>query len=245
MNLPPEPAPRGEVKVERYKGERKLQKGIAKMQAAGWRVQSQTSRKSWWRFWTGPFTRRQVHTVTVRPMKDAIRTQCPASAAPFTLLALTLPGYEALLCERLDRMGPVARAELLLVAVRLHRCRRGSHLTLGFPTECSISLWTESTRKDQWKQHDDSSCESRRDQRLTRPDRARQGTNDCVGQWKAGQRDRPIEGTDTAEDLLRDEPILHRKPQNVLCSGGRLAGHCDHDRVPNMEHDTEPRHQHV
>ena len=52
------------VKVERYKGERRLQRGMNKMLAEGWRVQDQKTRKALWRWLTGPFTRRQIHTVT-------------------------------------------------------------------------------------------------------------------------------------------------------------------------------------
>lgn len=52
------------VKVERYNGERALERGIRKMAGKGWQVQSQQSRKRWWRFLSGFLTRQQVHTVT-------------------------------------------------------------------------------------------------------------------------------------------------------------------------------------
>lgn len=52
------------VKVKRYNGERRLQRGLEKMIADGWWVQDQQSRKRVWRLLTGFFTRQQVHTVT-------------------------------------------------------------------------------------------------------------------------------------------------------------------------------------
>jgi hypothetical protein len=71
MNLPEPPAPNlpspsqpTQTAVRKYKGERDLAKGLAKMQADGWQVQSRTSRKLWWRWTSGIFTRKQLHTVT-------------------------------------------------------------------------------------------------------------------------------------------------------------------------------------
>jgi hypothetical protein len=53
-----------QVKVEKYKGERELEKGLAKMMDKGWAVQTQASRKRAFRLATGLFTRQQIHTVT-------------------------------------------------------------------------------------------------------------------------------------------------------------------------------------
>jgi len=56
------------VKVQKYKGERALQRGVQKMLDDGWTVQTQQSRKRIWRPTTGIFTKQQVHTVTfVKP----------------------------------------------------------------------------------------------------------------------------------------------------------------------------------
>jgi hypothetical protein len=52
------------VKVVKYKGERKLERGLAKMQAEGWTVQSRSTRKAWWSWLAGIFTRKQIHTIT-------------------------------------------------------------------------------------------------------------------------------------------------------------------------------------
>jgi hypothetical protein len=57
-----------DVKVEKYKGERELERGIEKMLKKGWTVQNQDSRKAMYSMATGIFTRKQIHTVTfVKP----------------------------------------------------------------------------------------------------------------------------------------------------------------------------------
>lgn len=51
--------------VKRYKGERRLQRGINQMSRKGYGVQSQATRKRAFRFFgAGIFTRQQIHTVT-------------------------------------------------------------------------------------------------------------------------------------------------------------------------------------
>jgi len=68
-----------QVKVRKFKGERKLERGLRQMGRDGWTVQSQQSRKAWWSWLTGVFTRKQIHTVTfVRD--DSVET--PMAAAP-------------------------------------------------------------------------------------------------------------------------------------------------------------------
>lgn len=52
------------VKVQKFKGDRSAAKGIAKMTAKGWTVQSQSTRKAVFSLATGIFTRKQIHTVT-------------------------------------------------------------------------------------------------------------------------------------------------------------------------------------
>lgn len=52
------------ITVRRYKGERRLARGLSAMQAEGWSVESHNTRKAWWSWVTGVFTRKQVHTVT-------------------------------------------------------------------------------------------------------------------------------------------------------------------------------------
>lgn len=57
-----------QVKVEKYKGEKELQQGLAKMLSAGWTLQTQATRKQAYSLMTGVFTKKQVHTVTfVKP----------------------------------------------------------------------------------------------------------------------------------------------------------------------------------
>lgn len=55
-----------ETKVKRYKGDRALDRGIRKMARHGWEVETRTTRKAWFSWLTGFFTRKQVHTVTFR-----------------------------------------------------------------------------------------------------------------------------------------------------------------------------------
>lgn len=50
--------------VKKYKGDRRLQRGIEKMTADGWTVTGQSSRKRVYSLLTGFFTRKQIHTVT-------------------------------------------------------------------------------------------------------------------------------------------------------------------------------------
>lgn len=52
------------VKVQKYKGERALAKGIESMTKDGWTLQNQSSRKAMYSPLTGVFTSKQVHTVT-------------------------------------------------------------------------------------------------------------------------------------------------------------------------------------
>ena len=52
------------VKVERYKGDKELERGIQKMLAKGWTVSNQASRKATYSLMTGLLTRKQIHTVT-------------------------------------------------------------------------------------------------------------------------------------------------------------------------------------
>lgn len=52
--------------VKKYKGDRRLRRGIAKMTANGWSVDAQSSRKRMWSWTTGIFTRKQIHMVTFR-----------------------------------------------------------------------------------------------------------------------------------------------------------------------------------
>lgn len=53
-----------QVKVENYKGENELEKGLVKMLTAGWDVQNQSTRKQACSLATGVFTKKQIHTVT-------------------------------------------------------------------------------------------------------------------------------------------------------------------------------------
>jgi hypothetical protein len=53
-----------QVKVEKYKGEKELEKGLARMLSAGWKVQDQSTRKQAYSLTTGVFTKKQIHTVT-------------------------------------------------------------------------------------------------------------------------------------------------------------------------------------
>jgi hypothetical protein len=56
------------VVVKTVKGERAAARLIQKMTRRGYRLEQQTSRKVFWRFWVGPFTRQQKHTLTfVKP----------------------------------------------------------------------------------------------------------------------------------------------------------------------------------
>lgn len=50
--------------VKKYKGERRLQRGMRMMAVRGYEVQSHTTRKRAFRLLTGLFTRQQIHTVT-------------------------------------------------------------------------------------------------------------------------------------------------------------------------------------
>jgi hypothetical protein len=52
------------VVVKTVKGERAAARLIKKMTRRGYRLEQQTSRKVFWRFWVGPFTRQQKHTLT-------------------------------------------------------------------------------------------------------------------------------------------------------------------------------------
>jgi len=52
------------VRVERYKGDAELQRGLQQMLAEGWQVQNQSSRKQVWAATTGVFTKHKIHTVT-------------------------------------------------------------------------------------------------------------------------------------------------------------------------------------
>jgi hypothetical protein len=57
-----------QVKVEKYKGEKALEQGIAKMLVPGWQIQNQAQRKQAYSLATGVFTKKQIHTVTyVKP----------------------------------------------------------------------------------------------------------------------------------------------------------------------------------
>ncbi len=56
--------PTKQVRVEKYKGEKEMQKGIQKMLAQGWTVDQSSSRKAMYSLATGIFTRKQIHTVT-------------------------------------------------------------------------------------------------------------------------------------------------------------------------------------
>jgi hypothetical protein len=53
-----------EVRVERYNGDKALERGLQRMKAKGWSVQSVNTRKAAFSAMTGVFTRKQVHTVT-------------------------------------------------------------------------------------------------------------------------------------------------------------------------------------
>jgi hypothetical protein len=53
-----------QVKVEKYKGEKALEAGLNSMLAAGWKIQTQSSRKQAYSLATGVFTKKQIHTVT-------------------------------------------------------------------------------------------------------------------------------------------------------------------------------------
>lgn len=52
------------IVVKKYKGERKLTRGLEKMAAKGYIVQTHNTRKQVFRLLTGLFTKRQIHTVT-------------------------------------------------------------------------------------------------------------------------------------------------------------------------------------
>jgi microsomal dipeptidase-like Zn-dependent dipeptidase len=52
------------VVVKTVKGERAARRLIAKMTRRGYRLDQQSTRKVAWRFWLGPFTRQQKHTLT-------------------------------------------------------------------------------------------------------------------------------------------------------------------------------------
>jgi hypothetical protein len=52
------------VKVKKFKGDRAAARGIEKMLADGWAIQSQSTRKAAFSLLTGVFTRKQIHTVT-------------------------------------------------------------------------------------------------------------------------------------------------------------------------------------
>lgn len=52
------------TKVQRYKGEHELNRGLKSMARKGWIVQDRTSRKKAFSLLTGLFTRQQIHTVT-------------------------------------------------------------------------------------------------------------------------------------------------------------------------------------
>lgn len=53
-----------QVKVEKYKGDAALERGLGAMLAAGWSVQTQATRKQAYSALTGVFTNKQIHTVT-------------------------------------------------------------------------------------------------------------------------------------------------------------------------------------
>lgn len=53
-----------QVKVEKYEGERDLERGLQRYLSDGWTVQSKSTRKKAWSPLTGVFTRKQIHTVT-------------------------------------------------------------------------------------------------------------------------------------------------------------------------------------
>jgi hypothetical protein len=57
-----------EVKVEEFRGDRNLARGVERMTNLGWTVEDQTSRKALYSLMTGLFTRKQIYTVTfVKP----------------------------------------------------------------------------------------------------------------------------------------------------------------------------------
>lgn len=55
---------RTKVKVVRYKGDMRMQRGIAHMLKKGWAVQDSASRRAVWSPVAGILTRKQIHTVT-------------------------------------------------------------------------------------------------------------------------------------------------------------------------------------
>jgi microsomal dipeptidase-like Zn-dependent dipeptidase len=52
------------VVVKTVKGDRAAQRLVAKMNRRGYLLEQQSTRKVAWRFWLGPFTRQQKHTLT-------------------------------------------------------------------------------------------------------------------------------------------------------------------------------------
>jgi hypothetical protein len=57
-----------EVKVEEFRGDRNLARGVERMTNLGWTVEDQTSRKALYSLMMGLFTRKQIYTVTfVKP----------------------------------------------------------------------------------------------------------------------------------------------------------------------------------
>jgi len=52
------------TKIVKYKGDRAASRGIEKMGANGWTVQTHNTRKAMFSLLAGVFTRKQIHTVT-------------------------------------------------------------------------------------------------------------------------------------------------------------------------------------
>ncbi len=57
-------------RVETYKGEKELQRGLQTMRNEGWTVDEQASRKALYSLAAAVFTRKQIHTVTYTRIRE-------------------------------------------------------------------------------------------------------------------------------------------------------------------------------
>jgi hypothetical protein len=78
--------------VKKYKGDRRLARGLRRMARRGYEVQSQSTRKALFSAAAGVFTHKQIHTVTFRRQEVvAAAIVSPPSGGDFVAAAVVSP----------------------------------------------------------------------------------------------------------------------------------------------------------
>lgn len=97
-----------EIKVRRFNGDWGLQAGLEAMAKKGWTAKEINTRKAALSALAGPFTRKQVHTVTfVRPSPQAVQAE---------QAAMTVQAQEAAMAVQTQQLAVEAKRERIRAA---------------------------------------------------------------------------------------------------------------------------------